>query len=102
MEEIRNACAIVTGKRTVGYPCLDVRVILIGIIKNRDLDWFVHVLKRPTNSCEFTRIIIKALANGDFICWWLSRRILSVSVAACVELLLDRSLLLSICSADKK
>lgn len=101
MEEIRNACAIVTGKRTGRYPCLDMRVILIGIIKNRGLDWFVHVLKGPTNACQFTRIVIKAVANDDFICWWLSR-ILSVSVTVCVELLIDRSALLSICSADKK
>jgi hypothetical protein len=54
MEEIRNACAVVTGKRTVRYPCLDMRVILIGIIKNRGVDWFVYVLKRPTNSCVYT------------------------------------------------
>jgi hypothetical protein len=66
MEEVRNAC---TGKRTGRYPCLDMRVILIGIIKNRGLDWFVHVLKGPTNSCQFTRIVIKAVANDDFICW---------------------------------
>lgn len=77
------------------------RVILIGIIKNRGLDWFVHVLKRPTNSRDFTRIVITAVANDGFICWWLSR-ILSVSVTVYVELLIDRSALLSICSADKK
>jgi hypothetical protein len=77
------------------------RVILIGTIKSRGLVWFVHVLKRPTNSCEFTRKVIKAVANDDFICRWLSR-ILSVSVTVCVELLIDRSALLSICSADKK
>ena len=45
--------------------------------------------------------IIKAVANDDFIFWWLSR-ILSVSVTVCVELLIDRSALLSICRADKK
>jgi hypothetical protein len=101
MEEIRHACAIVTGKGSVRYPCLDMRVILIEIIKNRGLDWFVHVLKRQTNSCEFTRIVIKAVANDDFICWWLSR-ILSVSVTVCVELLIDKSAWLSTCSADKK
>jgi hypothetical protein len=76
------------------------RETFIGIIKNRGLDWFVRVLKRPTNSCEFTLIVIKAVAGDDFICCWLSR-ILSVSVAVCVELLIDRSALLTICSADK-
>lgn len=101
MEEIRNACTVVTGKRTIRCPCLDMRVILIGIIKNRGLDWFVHVLKRPTNPCEFTHNVIKAVAHDDFICWWLSR-ILSVSVTVCVELIIDRSALLSICNADKK
>jgi len=100
MEEI-NACAIVTRKRPGRYPCLDMRVILIGTRKNRGLDWFVHALKRPTNSCEFARIVSKAVANDDFICRWLSR-ILSVSVTVCVELLTDRSALLSLCSADKK
>jgi hypothetical protein len=101
MEEIRNACAVVTGKRTGRYPCLDMGVILIGIIKNRGLDWFVHALKRLTNSCQFTRIFINTVANDDFICLWLSR-ILSVSVTVCVKLLIDMSALLSICSADKK
>jgi hypothetical protein len=61
----------------------------------------VHVLKRPTDSCDLIRIVITAVANDRFICWWLSR-ILSVSVTLCIELLIDRSALLSICSADKK
>jgi hypothetical protein len=58
MEEIRNVCSVVTGKRTVCILMPRHESNISWFIKNRVLDWFVHVLKMPTNLCEFTLVVV--------------------------------------------